>query len=94
MAWNYQKARWGYHELLVWKQHEKWVYVINWHTDTAITTVGRGSQQYSELHEVREAAVLHLANILPQAQSNRLMLEQSELEWEPWSELRQRHLKR
>lgn len=88
MTWNYQKARWGYHELLVWKEHEGWVYSVQWHTETAITTVGRGSEKYAEFHNARDAAVLHLANILANPQSKRLLSEQSDLTWEPWFELR------
>ncbi len=86
MTWKHQKARWGYHQLLVWREDERWVYALQWHTETAITTVGRGSEKYAELHDARQAAVLHLANILPKPQSKRLLSEQSDLLWEPWFE--------
>ncbi len=84
MTWNYQKTRWGYYELLVWKDRGKWVYTVSWKTETAITSVGRGSQKYEDVYEAREAALLHLANILPKPQSKRLLAQQSELVWEPW----------
>jgi len=89
MGWDFQKARWGYYELLVRKLRvhnvgEKWVYSLSWNTETAITTVGRGSEQYDDVYDAREAAVLHLANILPKPQSQRLLSEQAELVWEPW----------
>jgi hypothetical protein len=90
VTWNHQKASWGYHELLVWKQGEDWIYVVNWHTETAITTVGRGSEKYVELHDARNAAVRHLATILPKPQSRRLLSEQSDLLWEPWFKLRKK----
>jgi hypothetical protein len=92
MSWDFQQARWGYYALLVrkelvWKERtlrQKWVYSISWHTDTAITTVGRGSEKYEDAHQAREAAVMHLANILPKPQAQRLLSEQSELSWQPW----------
>ena len=89
MGWDYEKARFGNHELLVWKvlkfrQAAKWVYSVSWNTETANTTVGRGSEEYEDVHGAREAAVLHLANILPKPQAQRLLSEQSELVWEPW----------
>ena len=84
MSWSHQKARWGYHELGVWKELGHWRYVIKWHTDTAITTVGEGSERYGDVYEAREAALLHLANILPKPQSKRLLIEQANLAWEPW----------
>lgn len=67
MTWNYQKARWGNHELLVWKEGQRWIYTVNWHSDTAVTTVGRGSANYTELPDARQAAVLHLSTLLKKA---------------------------
>ena len=90
MTWNHQRARWGYHDLLVWKENEDWIYAVNWHTETAITTVGKGSEKYADLYDARDAAVSHLATILPKPQSRRLLSEQSELRWEPWFELRKK----
>jgi hypothetical protein len=84
VSWSHQKARWGYHELCVWKELGQWRYVIKWHTETAITKVGEGSERYEDVYEAREAALLHLANILPKPQSKRLLIEQANLAWEPW----------
>ena len=88
MSWNYQKARWGYHELLVWKEHKSWIYAVNWHIETAITTVGRGSENYADPTTPVMLRCFDLANILPPPQSKRLLLEQSDLPWEPWFEQR------
>ena len=84
MTWNYQRARWGYHELLVWKERDLWRYTLSWHTDTAMTTVGEGSDRYEDADGAREGAILHLANILPKSQSQRLLADQLNLLWEPW----------
>jgi hypothetical protein len=83
VTWNHQKARWGNQELLVWKEEHRWIYAVNWHSDTAITTVGKGSAQYVNPHEARHAAVLHLASILSKPQAKRLS-EQGDLSWVPW----------
>ena len=88
MTWEYQKTRWGYHELLICKEHDGWVYAVQWHNERAITTVGKGSEKYTEPHDARHAAVLHLAHILPKPQAKRLLSEQSDLVWEPWFEPR------
>ena len=90
MTWPYQKTRWGYHELLIWKEHNGWVYAIQWHTKTAITTLGRGSEKYTQLQDARQGAVLHLANILPKPQATRLLAAQGDLVWEPWFKPRKR----
>jgi hypothetical protein len=88
MTWNYQKTRWGYYELLVWKKRDLWRYSVSWHTDTAITKVGEGSARYEDVVAAREAAILHLASILSKPQSNRLLAEQANLVWQPWYEVR------
>ena len=88
MTWNHQRARWAYYDLLVWKERELWRYTLNWHTDTAITTVGVGSARYEDVYEARDAAIRHLASILAKPQSNRLLADQANLVWEPWFEVR------
>jgi hypothetical protein len=88
MAWNHQRARWAYYDLLVWKERELWRYSLKWHTDTAMTTVGVGSARYEDVFRAREAAILHLASILPKPQSKRLLADQADLAWEPWYEVR------
>ena len=90
MTWQFQKTRWGYHELRVWRQHDGWVYAVIWHSETAITTVGKGSQAYRESDDARHAAILHLESILPRPQAKRLLSNQSDLVWEPWFEPRKR----
>jgi hypothetical protein len=84
MTWNDQKARWGYYDLLVWKERGLWRYSLRWHKDAEITTVGKGSDKYEDVHGAREAATLHLASMLRKTQSNRLLAEQANLVWEPW----------
>lgn len=83
MSWNYQRASWGYHDLHVWKQHGKWSYALVWRNEAAITIVGRGSEKYADVYGAREAAILHLASILPKPQSGKLLAEQTYLAWVP-----------
>jgi hypothetical protein len=87
MSWYWQIARSGNYELHV-SRFLKWSYRIVWHTETAITTVGIGSEGYDDAYEARYAAVRHLANILPKAQSERLLASQGELIWKPWRDPR------
>ena len=94
MTWIMQKARWGYHELRVWKTFGGWVYEIWWRTETAITTVARGSAKYKQFYDAREAAILHLVSILPKSQAKRLLAAQAELAWEPWFEQRKKRKQR
>ena len=63
---------------------------VIWHSETAITTVGKGSQAYRESDDARHAAILHLESILPRPQAKRLLSNQSDLVWEPWFEPRKR----
>ena len=88
MSWTNQFARTGNHRLNVWKKQDGWTYNIWWDTKTALTTVGSGSETYDDVNEARAAAVLHLANILPKAQSARLLASQGDLIWEPFTDPR------
>jgi len=84
MVLDYQSARTGNYELLVCGFLGAYRYKVMWHSETAMTIVGAGSEKYSDVHDARYAAVLHLANILPKAQSDRLIASQGELVWERW----------
>jgi hypothetical protein len=90
MSWDYQFARTGNYRLNVRRSAGGWSYDLEWETKTARTTVGKGSETYDNVDEAREAAVLHLANMLPKPQSERLLATQSELGWEPWLDPRKR----
>ena len=46
--------------------------------------MGRGSETYDEVDKARKAAMLHLANILPKPESERLQANQADLLWEPF----------
>jgi hypothetical protein len=94
MSWYYQFARTGNYRLNVWRSVGGWLYDLWWDTKTARTTVGKGSETYDDVDEAREAAVLHLANMLPKPQSERLLATQSELVWEPWFDPRRRRSSR
>jgi hypothetical protein len=93
MSWPYQSARHGNYELRVTHAYDGWKYTIDWSSETALTTVGVGSGRY-DVYEARAGAVRHLANILPKAQSERLLASQSELVREEPSWLRNRHSSR
>jgi hypothetical protein len=67
-----------------------WKYEVLWNSETARTTVGKGSESYADVYEARHAAVLHLASILPNAKAKRLLEQASDLIWEPWLEPRKR----
>jgi len=84
MILDFQSARTGNYELLVCGFLGKYTYKVMWHTETAMTVVGAGSEEYTDVYDARYAAVLHLANILPKAQSERLIASQAELTWEPY----------
>lgn len=83
MTWYFQSARVGNYRLQVWRTVGGWTYRVFWQSETAMTIVGSGSEAYHTVLEAREAAVLHLANILPKPQSQRLLATQGELPWEP-----------
>ena len=94
MGWAIQFARVGNYRLnvrrtAVWMSEQKrarggWSYELWRETETAITCVGRGSDVYDNVYGARQAAVLHLANILPKPQSERLLAGQAELVWETY----------
>ena len=96
MSWGSQYARSGNYRLnvwraLAWKNHKTqvvWRYELWWESEDGITTVGRGSETYEDAFDARGAAVLHLANILPKVQSERLLTSQSELVWAPYPDPR------
>ena len=88
MSWGSQFTRVGNYRLNVWKILGRWSYDLWWETETALTTVGKGSEKYDNAIDARQAAVLHLSNILPKAQAKRLLSEQAELAWEPYSDPR------
>lgn len=98
MSWDSQYTRSGNYRLNVWKvlawkihkAHVVWQYELWWESQNGITSVGRGSETYDDALDARQAAVLHLANILPKAQSERLLTSQSELVWEPYRDPHQR----
>ena len=92
MGWSVQFARVGNYRLdvrqtAVWRKEQErfaggWSYELWWDTETATTCVGKGSDVYDDVYEARQAAVLHLANILPKAKSERLLAGQAELVWD------------
>ena len=84
MGLGYHIARCGNYELKILEFLGTFTYEIVWHTETALTVVGKGSEKYSDVDDARYAAVLQLANILPKAQSERLICSQAELVWERW----------
>jgi hypothetical protein len=85
MSWPFQTARYGNYESWVTHSYDGWRYTIDWSTETARTTVGVGSGRYKDVYEARYEAVRHLTNILPKAQSEKLLASQGELVWEePW----------
>jgi hypothetical protein len=84
MGLGYDIARSGNYELKIFEFLGPFTYEIVWHTESALTVVGKGSERYSDVHDTRYAAVLHLANILPKARSERLICSQAELVWECW----------
>ncbi len=84
MGFGFQTSQFGDYELRVWEFLGQYTYEVLWHTETAKTVVGRGSEKYTDVYDARYAAVLHLANVLPKHQSERLIASQAELEWKPW----------
>jgi hypothetical protein len=92
MKWVFQRARWGYYELVVSGLASPWKYELWWSTETARTNVGKGSDTYEDLYDARQAAILHLANILPKPESKRLLADQANLVWEPLFEPRSNRL--
>ncbi len=90
MSWNWQLARFGNYEMQVHEFLGKWKYLVLWRGEAgASTATGKGTQKYDNCHEAREAAVRHLATLLPKAQSKRLLSSQSELDWQPWNDPRE-----
>ena len=85
MSFGFQISRFGNYELRIFEFLGGYTYEVLWHTETAQTVVGKGSEKYSDVYDARYAAVLHLANILPKPQSERLITFQAELEWELWN---------
>ena len=82
MSWTFQFARFGNYRLEV-NGFLGWKYEVWWHSDTARTCVGKGSEEYDDVYSAREAAVRHLANILSKPQREKLLMGQAELVWEP-----------
>ena len=90
MSWDRQFAKHGDYQLNVWKKLDGsgWSYFLWRWSKGRITTAGRGTATYKDVSEAREAAVLHLATLLPTTQSERLLSAQSELIWEPHADPR------
>jgi hypothetical protein len=99
--WLRQFCQVGNHRLVVLKTTvllrangskftDRWTYEVCWNSETARTTVGKGSESYADVYEARHAAVLHLASILPKTKAKRLLEQASDLVWEPWLESRKR----
>jgi len=84
MGLCYHAARSGNYELAVFEFLGTFTYEIHWRTETSHTIVGKGSEKYADIYDARYAAVLHLANILPRKQAERLICSQAELTWEVW----------
>ena len=84
MRFDSQSSRFGNYELRILEFLGEYRYELLWHTETALTVVGKGSEKYPDVYGARYSAVLHLANILPKPQSDRLIASQAELVWEPW----------
>lgn len=84
MSFGYQISRFGSYELRIFEFLGRYTYELRWHPERAETILGKGSGKCRDVDDARYAAVLHLANLLPKSQSERLIASQRELPWEQW----------